>query len=419
MKIQINRCLDLRYKSKNNTFPVCIRLYYNRRYDYVKTGVLITETEYEDLFSSKIKPSLKELLKAINQLEGIVSAYINSCTVYDIGSIRSQVLNFNNGDLIHKVKPNFNLSNVFDWFDKKIKTCKTNKQFGSAESYKSTKNVYKDHLKMPAIEFRFFTVERLKELETSLMAKRHIEISTVGKHARNLRSIFKMALNDSIVSNNDYPFGRYKYMIPEVTKAKKSLSRKALKDILEYQPKNYYESRAIAYFVFSYFANGMNLKDMALLKYKDWKNDIIFFLQKKTKNTTSKLRIIRVIVNEEMKAIIKEFGNLPDSADTFIFPIIEPCMEEQLVNTKVQTRNKSINNTLKLISEKIGSDRIVTLGMARHTFANALKQEGISINFIQESLGHGSASTTEHYLSSFEDAISTEHVQKLKNYFNK
>ena len=120
-----------------------------------------------------------------------------------------------------------------------------------------------------------------------------------------------------------------------------------------------------------------------------------------------------------MKTIIKEFGNLPDSLDTFIFPIIEPGMDEQLINTKVQTRNKSINNTLKLISQKIGSDIIVTLGMARHTFANALKQEGVSINFIQESLGHGSASTTEHYLSSFEDAISTEHVQKLKSYFNR
>ena len=55
------------------------------------------------------------------------------------------------------------------------------------------------------------------------MDKRHIEISTVGKHARNLRSIFKMALNDSIVFNNDYLFGRYKYIISEVTKAKKSL----------------------------------------------------------------------------------------------------------------------------------------------------------------------------------------------------
>ena len=63
----------------------------------------------------------------------------------------------------------------------------------------------------------------LKDLETTMMDKRHIEISTVGKHARSLRPIFKMALNDSIVFNNDYLFGRYKYIISEVTKAKKSL----------------------------------------------------------------------------------------------------------------------------------------------------------------------------------------------------
>ena len=39
----------------------------------------------------------------------------------------------------------------------------------------------------------------------------------MGKHARNLRAIFNMAISEGVIAQNDYPFGRYKYVIPEVT----------------------------------------------------------------------------------------------------------------------------------------------------------------------------------------------------------
>ena len=67
------------------------------------------------------------MLKVISEIEGIVSTYINSYKVYNIGKIRSQVLNFNNGDLIQKIKSNPDSNNIFEWFDKKIETCKTNR----------------------------------------------------------------------------------------------------------------------------------------------------------------------------------------------------------------------------------------------------------------------------------------------------
>ena len=67
------------------------------------------------------------MLKAISEIEGIALTYINSYKVYNIGKIRSQVLNFNNGDLIQKIKSNPDSNNIFEWFDKKIETCKTNR----------------------------------------------------------------------------------------------------------------------------------------------------------------------------------------------------------------------------------------------------------------------------------------------------
>ena len=145
MKIEISRCLDLRYKSKSNTYPVCIRIYHNRKYDYVKTGIYLTEIEYEGLHSSKIKPALKDMLKGILKVESLVTSYLNVNSTYDIKKIRSYVSNSNNTDLILSEGCNFYSENIFDWFDKKIDSLRSNSQFGSAECYTSTKNVYMNY----------------------------------------------------------------------------------------------------------------------------------------------------------------------------------------------------------------------------------------------------------------------------------
>jgi hypothetical protein len=75
---------DLRYKSQNNTFAVYICLYYNRKYNYIKTVVFLTQSEYEDLYSSK-KIYPKDSDKAMLEVDDVVFNYIDCCKVYDIG----------------------------------------------------------------------------------------------------------------------------------------------------------------------------------------------------------------------------------------------------------------------------------------------------------------------------------------------
>jgi integrase len=418
MNFQVSRYLDKRYKSPSLTYPVTIRIYHNRKNDDVKTGIKLTEEDFKALHSPKVRPHLKEVLARITEVQQLVETYLESVRLYNIEELRAYVND--GGNVEPKVAAGAVSSksqNVFDWFDLKIEMLDKANQLGSKESYQSTKNVYQRFLKASALEFTFFTVSKLKEIETEMTQNLGIAISTIGKHARNLRSIFKMALNDGVITTADYPFGRYKYIIPEVAKAKKSLSRGTLRELLLYRPQTYFEARAVAFFTFSYFANGMNLKDIALLRYKDWRGDVLYYYRKKTKNTNSTLKIIRVLVTDEMRQVIAEFGNKVVTPDAYIFLIVEQGMAEKVITAKVKTRNKSINKTLQLIVRKLRLDVKVTLGMSRHSFANALKQEGASISFIQEALGHGSPAVTEHYLNSFENAVSVEHIQKLRRYF--
>jgi site-specific recombinase XerD len=50
---------------------------------------------------------------------------------------------------------------------------------------------------------------------------------------------------------------------------------------------------------------------------------------------------------------------------------------------------------------------------ARHSFSTQLKRTGISVEAIQELLGHKNLKTTMNYLDSFEDTSKAQQVENL------
>jgi hypothetical protein len=81
------------------------------------------------------------------------------------------------------------------------------------------------------------------------------------------------AIEEGIIKKRKVLFGRHRYCIPASKNTKKSLGLDDIKKIFYYKcdPKIESEQRARDYWLFCYFGNGMNAKDMACLKYKDIK----------------------------------------------------------------------------------------------------------------------------------------------------
>jgi integrase len=277
-------------------------------------------------------------------------------------------------------------------------------------SYVSLKK-FRANLKLAEI-----TPSSLAEYENT-QKQNGISKSTIGIYLRPLRAIFNEAIEQGIISRQkNYPFGRRKYQIPASRNIKKALDLRDIEQIYRYQSAggNENEQRAKDFWLFSYFSNGMNPKDIANLKYKNIQGDYLVFERSKTERTLrSDPRPITVFITDDMTNIIQRWGNKDTASDNYIFSILAPGLTPLQQYKTVQNFIRVINDHMKNILHKLGIDKKATTYVARHSFSTILKRSGASTEFIQEALGHSSLKTTEHYLGSFDKEIKKEFASRL------
>ena len=162
------------------------------------------------------------------------------------------------------------------------------------------------------------------------------------------------------------------------------------------------EQKSRDYWLFSYLCNGINIKDMARLKYSNIKGEKISLIRAKTAESVDEETTIDIMITKQISRIIDLHGNKPGTSDQFIFPILNKDMtpgdEYRAIQQAVQTINKNMTH----ICSELKIARATTY-TARHSFATVLKRSGASVEFISESLGHRNKQTTQNYLANFED----------------
>jgi len=294
---------------------------------------------------------------------------------------------------------------------------KANGQIGTCISYNNASVSL--HKFKAGLKFEHLTPEFLRNYERWFVGKGR-SITTIGINLRSVRAVINVAIQQGMMSIADYPFGKRKYIIPTGRNIKKALTLEVIAKIYNYVT----EPRSVNdlcrdYWIFIYLCNGLNVKDLCLLTYKNIQGDFIVFNRAKTiRSRRSNPEPIRIALKDDSKRIIAKWGQHQFSQDTYIFPQLKIGMTPKKQRDNIGLLIHLINEHMKKIAAELGICKPITTYYARHSFATILKNSGVSTEFISEALGHSSLQTTKNYLAGFEqDAIqkTTDVLTSFKN----
>ncbi|MCH5599493.1 tyrosine-type recombinase/integrase [Niabella ginsengisoli] len=253
----------------------------------------------------------------------------------------------------------------------------------------------------------------LKKLD-EFMKEKNLSDSSIGIYMRNLRTVFNIAISDKVVGQDLYPFGRNRYTPPATRNIKKALSLEDIQKLYTYTPESEQESWAKDLWFFSYFANGLNIKDICLLKFSNLRESEIQFTRQKTKNSRkANLQNISVVLIDDLKTILSRRAKKNGTPNDFVFDLLSSKSTQEEIYKTVNQTVKTVNKYMNRIAGKLKLNRLPTTNFARHSYSTVLKRAGVPIEMISENLGHSSIRTTQIYLDSFEKEQRLEAAKHL------
>jgi len=399
---------------KDNTFAVKLRVTFNRKQKFYvlkeknKKRLSMSKDFFEEVMDKDSTRNKKKLRLHLTELQQRAEDVIKDLPVFTFEAFEIKYFNKKTDQ-----------TDLFSSMEARAKELREEGRISTAVTFECALNSLKEFHKKESLPFEHITVKFLEKYENWMLTgtgdRRANSPTTVGMYLRNVRAMYRKAMKEGIIKDVLYPFGKDEYVIPGSPNVKKALTHAEVGKIINYDavpgsPEQMYRD----FWIFSYLCNGINVKDMAQIKYKNIDGDVIRLIREKTKRETRKKpKYITIIITRQLGRIIDTWANKPGLPDTYLLPILESGMTPEQKYRRVQDVTKLINRYINRIAVKLEIPKKVTSYTARHTFATVLKRSGASTEFISESLGHLSLETTEDYLDNFEEGEQRKWADKL------
>lgn len=397
---------DTRRSKVSGKYPLKLRLTCKGERRYYNTIFDVSTEEWEVINSGQVKGRLRTIRNEISALELDAEDTIRLMDEFSFPKFEKRFYKNSGGSRTIK-----------DLFQAYIKQLIIEERFGTAEAYQTASNAlikYKGDKKVSEI-----TTEYLSGFEEFLLGKGR-SITTVGIYLRPLRVVLNIALNEGLITRQEYPFGKNRYIIPAGHNIKKAINKTEIAKIFNYECTNgYFEERSRDFWLLSYLCNGMNMMDLCQLKIKNLQPNYLYFIREKTKNTRrADPQIITVYRSPEIDQIIRKWRNKQSvNPESYLFNELSVGDDALTIRNKIKQFTKVTNEWMKKIGEKLGIDTKLTTYVARHSFATVLVQDAQApIKYISEKLGHSNISTTEKYLANFNVETDMQYAEALTRF---
>lgn len=382
----------------NGEHPILIRIIKDRKSSYLSIGASSTFKNWDKScgLPKKSHPDYKELIVLIDRKRSEASALL-----YGVKTENTDITAHEIKDKIKAVPVIANMT-VGRYFAEFIERMENANRIGYADAFRFTKNSLMNYREGVDFSFGQVTTSFLLKYEEYLDG-RNLAPNTVFLYLRTFKTLINYARKDGIVKKEYDPFEGISFAkYRRVKTRKRALPKEVMMKIMNLgltpvsHLYNYWN-----FFRFSYLCWGMNFIDTAYLKWQDIHGDTLVYTRQKTGDEFNILLAPQVLEILEYYRKAKLNPKAP-----YVFPIFNETHETAKSKSyRAKKVLKQYNDALKEIGEMIGITTKLTSYVARHSFANVLRQNGVSTTIIKDAMGHESEAMTEVYTSQLDAAV--------------
>lgn len=425
----------------NGEYPVYIRIYYNGKSSYVKSGFSIPVEAWDEdksevwesipALTKKLKESFSdEEIKAFKEKQKNILLLPNAHKINsDVRGLITKLeeietkLSVNKEEISSEIiknraenkDKNENAKRDFTQFIQKVADEKfQKKQIRTSEKYNVMLRKLKTFLKNKPLPIEKLTTGFLNDFQLYLQNE-GLHQNYIHVHMKALRTIIqKEAIKeDKILSPDKNPFA-YFTMLKVLPTHKERLDIKEIEKIenLVY-PETDIHFHIKNIFLFSLYNAGIRIGDLLQLKWVNISEGRLTYSMGKT----DKERSIKLL--PQALKILKIYEGKKEKETDYIFPFLDNKEEySKLISPenfqkanpdllaflykKIESRISVINSGLKDIASAAKIKKSISSHVARHSFADIARKKDISIYDISKMLGHSDITVTQGYIKSLD-----------------
>lgn len=445
--------LDTRTNRKNaNEYPLAIRFTVDRKIFYHSVGSSYSEKRFSDICNASKSnsenyriqkewkdtyiPKFKALLENLNK---------GGFLTFEM--VRSAIMT-GKSDITNHTKDN-SFFEIWDTIIHELKTNDNGIRFTTSESYECALKSFKKILGENSITgFNISAAEiqkwkegmhnGIKDKDGKIIGK--ISDTTAGIYLRACRAVWNRCLREGYLKDVPYPFSNKKekglVSIPKSAKRRQNyLNVGQMTELYrQFESKEYpthwpeeYRQKAhysLGLFLAQYLCNGFNLADAGRLTYDAYyyqnQGKAFRFNRKKTAGRSQDGSEVIIPIIEPLRYILDEIAAKPNR-DGFVFPdILKGSTSEEERRKHTSQENSNIKDRVrKICLEVLHWDESISPSgtWCRHSFATNLRNAGVELDYISESMGHAVTdhSITQIYIEHYPLEKQMEYNSKLLN----
>lgn len=382
--------------------PITIRIIKDRKSSYIYLGQAIKLNQW-DSKNCCVKNNHPDYLE-INQL------IISKLSIANKSLLNAEIKEENLSS--RKIKKQIVTKHTNDFFEIAkiyLKNIEERKKFHQLDVEINRIKVFKEFIKNDKLFFNNLDVNLLMTFQYFLINKRNLSKRTVVNYMITIRTIYNLAITNSVADVRFYPFGKGKYQIkfPETQKiglnAEEITKLESIEDITKAQ------DYALSVWLLSFYFAGIRVSDVLQLKWTDFMDNRLSYRMDKNS------KLVSLKVPDKVLKILSKLERHDDSI--FLFKELEgvDLEDKRYLRTRIKTSTRNFNRRLELIAEKAGIDKKLSMHIARHSFGN-ISGDKIPIQMLQKLYRHSSVTTTIMYQSNFMQKETDDALDKVINF---